>query len=148
VNNIKGLFSGLAGVFFYAVENIIIRSNLSGLAPERVTAYFYIGTVAVTLFLAPFAFCFKEWFGVDFTPVSLKIFGIMVLCILVEIIADYMYFRAYCDGMTVATVTTIMSFLPIVAVVVEAVVAWKMIPVRVLAGCLLVPVAIYLVNSK
>lgn len=148
MKNLKGLLSGFFGLFFYALENVLVQSKLSEFSPERVTTYFYIGTVAVTLCVAPFALVFKDQFGVDLSPVSLKIFGIIIICILLEIVADFFYFKAYNEGASIATVSTLVSFLPIMAVVIESVVKMQMFSLRQFIGCLLVPIVVYLVNGK
>lgn len=148
MKNIKGLFSGIFGVFFYAMENVLIQTKLSEFSPERITTYFYIGTVVVTMCLAPIALIFRSQFGVDLSPVPLKVFGIIIVCILFEIIADFFYFKAYSEGGSIATVTILISFLPVMAVIIEAVMKMEMISFKQLLGCLLVPVVVYLVNGK
>ena len=148
MKSLKGLFSGFLALLFYAVENVVIQIRFSEFAPERTTTYFYLGTVLVTLCLMPVALIFKDQFGVDMTPVSLKVFGIIVICIVVEIVADFFYFKAYHEGASIATVSTLVSFLPVMAVLLEAVVKVEMISLRQFSGCLLVPVVVYLVNGK
>lgn len=148
MKNLKGLFSGFLALVFYAVENVVIQIKLSEFAPERITTYFYIGAVMVTLCLTPVALILRDQFGIDLAPVSLKVFGIIIICIAVEIVADFFYFKAYHEGASIATVSTLVSFLPVMAVLLEAIVKMEMISLRQFSGCLLVPVVVYLVSGK
>lgn len=143
----KGLLAGFIAMFFYALESVTIQKELSQTKPEVTTAYFYLwATILVVAVGIPVGLWLK-W--IVFSPgISYRWHAFVVVCILVEVVADYCVFLAYHENISVATVATMIGFFPIFAVLLECLWSWHSPSLRQLAGCALVPVAIYLTKPS
>lgn len=143
----KGFLAGFAAMFFYALESVMIQKELSQAKPEATTAYFYLWSALLVVFIGIPVGLYLRWI-VFSVGGSYRWHALIIICILVEVVADYCVFSAYHEGLSVATVATMVGLFPVFAVLLECLWGWHTPSLRQLVGCALVPAAIYLTKPS
>lgn len=146
----RGLILSVSAAILYSVEASVLKEKLSGIDPVKLTAFFYLVSPLMILVMMLVRVVFKEGTGAGFSPSSItgtQWFFILV-CLVAEVIADFFWIKAYSVGASVALVTSVMTALPVFALVINSSWHGELPSLRQFAGCCMIPLAIWMIGIE
>lgn len=105
----------LAYVMLAAAANVIIDRKISQVSPIQNTFWMCVGMVALSIPILAFG----KRLGVDVTPPKGVQWKYVCVCTVLYFFADILYFLSYKRGVSIATLTTLVGLLPVMACIIN-----------------------------
>lgn len=146
----RGLLLSVSAAILYSLETSVIKEKLSGIDPVKLTIFFYLVSPLVIPVMIFVRVVFKEGTvsGLSASSITPTEWFFIFFCLVAEVIADFFWIKAYNVGASVALVTSIMTSLPIFALVVNSFWCGELPSLRQFAGCCMIPIAIWLIGIE
>lgn len=141
-----GLLLSVSAAVLYSVETSIIKEKLSGIDPVKLTIFFYLLSPLVipVMFFIGIVF-FRESTGTNLSLVSITAtqWGFIFFCLAVEMVADFFWIKAYSIGASIALVTSVMTALPVFAIVINSIWRGQLPSLKQFVCCLIISASIW-----